>query len=78
MINVAYDWDWVAVENGDWRGLGVADKQRSYLVLPINFFNTLILKDTDRTKPGPAVLFKAIGGNYLPASAPGQFMILAE
>ena len=78
MITVAYDWDWVALVNGDWRGLGVADKQRKYLALPIDFFNTLILKDTNRTKPGPAVLFKAIGENYLPESKPGQFLILAD
>src|SRR5271166_1313415 len=30
-IVLAYDWNWVAVSNGDWRGFGVADPERQYL-----------------------------------------------
>jgi hypothetical protein len=77
-LTQAYDWDWVAVVNGDWRGLGVSDKARKFLVLPFNFFQTLIFNNPSRAMPGPAVLFKAIGANYLPESSPDQFLIIAE
>ncbi len=77
-ISMAYKWDLVAVAHGDWRGLGVADKERKYLALPINFFHTLMHETAGKEMPGPAVRFKAIGANYLPTSTPGAFTVITS
>jgi hypothetical protein len=74
----AYDWDWVAVAHGDWRGFGGADAERKYLALPVRFFHLLMHDEVGRQMPGPAVRFKAIGANDLPPSKPGAFTVITN
>jgi hypothetical protein len=77
-IVLAYDWNWVAVAHGDWRGFGVADPERRYLVLPVSYFHTLMHGKGGAELSGPAERFTAIGAGSLPASKPGQFTVLAK
>jgi hypothetical protein len=77
-IVLAYDWSFVAVTHGDWRGFGIADSERKYLALPIRFFHLLMHDEAGLEMPGPAVRFKAIGANYLPASKPGEFTVITN
>jgi hypothetical protein len=77
-IILAYDWNWVAVSHGDWRGFGVADPKRLYLALPVRFFHLLMHDEAGREMPGPAVRFKAIGAKHLPASKPGAFTVITN
>jgi hypothetical protein len=76
-IVLAYRWNWVAVERGDWRGFGVADSERRYLVLPVSYFHTLMHGER-APKWSPSDRFKAIGANSLRASLPGQFTVIAS
>jgi hypothetical protein len=77
-IVLAYDWNWVSVAKGDWRGFGVADAQRRHLALPIPFFQQLMHDETGWEMPGPAARFRAIGATHLPASKPGEFRIITS
>lgn len=77
-IVLAYDWNWVAVSHGDWRGFGVADPERRYLALPVWFFHLLMHDPAGRKMPGPAGRFKAIGAKRLPPSKPGAFTVITN
>jgi hypothetical protein len=77
-ICAEYGWEWIVPMNGDWRGLGVADPERRYLALPFNFFSTLLFSDEGRQMPGPLIRFRAIGGNNLPDSYPGAYVIITS
>lgn len=77
-IVLAYEWNWVAVAHGDWRGLGVADPERNHLALPVRFFHLLMHDKAGREMPGPAVRFKAIGAKRLPTSKPGAFTVITN
>lgn len=67
------DWEWIAIEYDDWRGLGVADKERRHIILPVNLFYKLL---TNANVPGPTLRFNAIREGYLPVSEPNQYLIL--
>jgi hypothetical protein len=43
-----YGWEWIVPIHGDWRSLGVADRDRKYLALPFNLFSRII----DEARPG--------------------------
>jgi hypothetical protein len=75
---LAYDWSWVAVSHGEWRGFGVADAKRRYLALPVQFFHQLMHDEAGQELPGPAVRFKTIGANNLPRSKPGAFTVITN
>lgn len=69
----SFDWQWIAIEYDDWRGLGVADKERRYLILPVNLFYKLL---TNANVPGPTQRFNAIREGYLPVSERNQYLLL--
>ncbi|HEY2837560.1 MAG TPA: hypothetical protein VGJ26_00310 [Pirellulales bacterium] len=72
-----YGWEWIVPIHGDWRGLGVADRERTYLALPLDLFRRIINEKDDET-PGPYVRWKAIGISNLPASSPGMYTIITS
>lgn len=69
----SFDWEWIAIEYDDWRGLGVADRERRYLILPVNLFYKLL---TNANVPGPTQRFNAIREGNLPVSEPKQYLLL--
>ena len=73
----SYGWKWIVAIHGDWRGLGVADRERKYLALPFNLFSRIIDEKDDET-PGPYVRWKAVGANHLPDSSPGMYTIITS
>ncbi len=74
----AYGWEWIVPIHGDWRGLGIADRERKFLALPFNFFQTLLFEDPEEQMPGPRVRFNAIGAGHLPDSSPGEYTIITS
>ena len=76
-ICAAYGWEWIVPVHGDWRGLGVADKERRYLALPFDLFSRIIDEKDEKT-PGPHVRWNAIGANHLPQSSPGMYTIITS
>ena len=72
-----YGWEWIVPIHGDWRGLGVADRERKYLAPPFDLFSRIIDEKDDQT-PGPYVRWKAIGANHLPKSSPGMYTIITS
>jgi hypothetical protein len=75
-VVLAYDWNWVAVADGAWRGFGVADPERRYLALPIRYFHLLMHDKAGDKMPRPESRFKAIGTDDLPESKPGALTLL--
>jgi len=73
----AYGWEWIVPIHGEWRSLGVADRERRYLALPFNLFSRII-DEKDRETPGSFVRYKAIGANHLPESEPGRYTIITS
>ena len=74
----AYGWEWIVPIHGDWRGLGVADRERKFLALPFNFFHQLLFEEPNEELPGPRVRFNAIAADHLPESAPGEYTIITR
>jgi hypothetical protein len=73
----AYGWEWIVPVHGNWRGLGVADRERKFLALPFNLFSKLV-DDRDLEIPGSLIRFRAIGEQHLPDSAPGRYTIITS
>ena len=71
-------WEFVGVTRDDWDGLGVADKERRYIALPVSYFVDLFhrLNRPDRDAQ-PSVVYYCIANDELKPSATGAMNVVA-
>jgi len=71
-------WEWVALKKDHWQALGVADKERRYVVLPVSYFVNLYHRHrhTDSIVQ-PAVVYYCISTGDLKDSEPMSYSVVA-
>ena len=69
------DWQWQAVRRDWWETMAIADAERRYVILPVQYMRGL----TDRNPPTtrtPRQVFEEIRSGQLPAAEPNQLLRL--
>ena len=61
----------------DWEGVGVADKERRYVVLPVSLFVDLYHYGNHDALRDPGVIWVSIQTNDLRPAEPGEMLVIA-
>ena len=73
-----FDWDWIVAQNGGWTGLGIADPERKYLALALNYFEGLIYVHPEAANLPAIQLYNCIKAGKFPKSSPGALTLIAH
>lgn len=71
------DWEWIGVSAGDWNGLAIADKERRYVVLPVDYFMKLVGDARNDDLATPQEVFEGIANGVLPAYPPRSYVVVS-
>ncbi|MFC7339651.1 hypothetical protein ACFQY0_20875 [Haloferula chungangensis] len=73
-----FGWDWIVAQQGDWTGLGVADPERRYLALALNYFEGLIHVHPEVANLPALQLYNCFKAGKFPDSVPGALTLIAH
>jgi hypothetical protein len=72
-----FGWNWIVAHHGEWSGLGVADPERKYLALALNYFEGLIHFHPEVANLPALQLYNCFKADKFPDSAPDALTLIA-